>query len=95
MEQRYITYRCFRPLALSYPSVRQSTCISAACTDRSGVKFHIGDLHKNLSRNFQMGYNRAKIGQCTYRPKCFVLILVTLKLHKTDLWELNPIRLVG
>jgi hypothetical protein len=51
LEQRYITYRCVRQLALSYLSVRQSTCISAACTDRSAVKFDIGDLHENLSRN--------------------------------------------
>jgi hypothetical protein len=54
LEQRYITYRCVRLLALSYPSVRQSTFISAACTDRRAVKFDIGDLHENLSRNSRL-----------------------------------------
>ena len=46
------------------PSVRQSTYINTSCTDRSAVKFAIGDLYENLSTNSRF-VTIGKAGQCT------------------------------
>jgi hypothetical protein len=72
-----------------WPSLLTPEFFSGAPTGRISIKFGIGDFYGSLNRNL------VNIGQFTWTPNYVLLLSAMLNHHKSAVFELNGIRLVG